>query len=127
MDLETLKTEVVSFGKERNWDKFHTPKELAIKLVLESCELLELFEWLGPEEVEKILEDEDFKLALEDEFADVFRTLLQLSEKCDVNLLEAMKKKHEESKKRFPLEKSKDLDVFEWKLKKIKGHKKVKA
>ena len=125
MDLQELKERIVQFSKERNWEKHHTPKELAIKLVLESSEMLELFEWLKREEVDEILKDESFRAALEDEFADVMRTLLQLSHVCDIDMIGALERKHKESKERFPVDRSKDLDMLEWKLKKIKKHRKV--
>jgi len=125
MDFQKVKTELAKFAEERNWDEFHTPKELAIKLTLESAETLELFEWLTKEQVDEILKEDDFREALGDEFADVLRTLLQLSHVCNVDLVEAFERKRERDVERFPLEKSQGFDALKWKLKKIRKHEKV--
>ncbi len=123
MEFEKVKQELKKFAEERGWGPHHTPKDLAIKLSVEAAEVLELFEWLGDEEVAEAMENEEFREALAGEFADVFIILLNLTRSCDIDLLEAFEKKHEKNKKRFPVEKSKLFDPLQAKLKKLRGKK----
>ena len=50
MDMQKIETLIKKFSQERNWDKFHNPKNLAMALSVESSELLEIFQWLSQEE-----------------------------------------------------------------------------
>ena len=127
MDFETAKAKMAAFEKARGWEKHHKPKDLAIKLCLESSEVLDLFEWLSEDEVKKILSDSSFKAALSEECVDVFITLIQLCDRCGINLPQEFAKSYEEDEKRFPVEKSKGLDMLQWKLKKIREKKTVKT
>lgn len=125
MDISEMKADIVKFTKDRGWDKHQPAKELAIKLVLEATEVLDLFEYLTKEQVDEILKEEKFKEALGEEFGDVLRILLQLSHKCDIDLMEAYDNKRRADEKRFPLERSQNFDPVAWKLKKIAKHEKM--
>ena len=65
MDLENIKKEIEVFVKDRDWEKFHSPKNIAIALSVEASELLEIFQWLE----DKDSYDEAFKDAIKDEDA----------------------------------------------------------
>jgi len=96
--LEDLVQEVKEFRDERNWKKYHTPKNLALSISIEAAELLELFQW--KEDSMKNIERE----RLEEEMADIMIYLLALSEITDVDLKKAVKTKLEKNKEKYPPE-----------------------
>ncbi len=96
--LEDLMKEVKEFRDERNWKKYHTPKNLALSISVESAELLELFQWK-----EDSLKNVD-KESLKEEMADIMIYLLSLSEVIDVDLIEAVEEKLEKNRERYPPE-----------------------
>ena len=110
-DLEELKNKVRSFCEERDWDQFHTPKELAIGLVTESSELLELFRFLMPSQVEELMKDSSKREKVEDELADIFFFLLRFSQLYQVDLLQAFENKISKTSKKYPIEKFKGSNL----------------
>ena len=84
MDINNYKNKIQEFADERNWEQFHTPKNLAMALSGEVGELTEIFQWLSEEE-SKNLSDKDLQLAKE-EVADIFIYLLRLSSKLNIDL-----------------------------------------
>ena len=100
-----LKELVKLFIEERNWEKYHTPKNLAMSISIESAEIMELFQWYTNEEaLEKVRKDSKVKLALEDELADVLIYCLSLSNTCEIDLTSAIRKKLKTNEKRFPID-----------------------
>lgn len=79
------------FTVERNWGQFHTPKNLAMALNVEAGELLELFQWLTPEQSAE--PEADVREQIADELADVFVYCLLMSDKLDIDLLAATRTK----------------------------------
>ncbi|WP_122524227.1 nucleotide pyrophosphohydrolase [Pseudomonas viridiflava] len=105
--LKKLQADLALFAAERDWDQFHTPKNLAMALSGETEELLELFQWLTPEQSERsALSDESVK-AIEDEMADVLLYLLRLAGRLQVNVTAAAQKKIKLNAEKYPIEKSK--------------------
>ena len=103
--LKELKSLVKTFIQERNWQKYHTPKNLAMSISIESAEIMELFQWFTNEEaLEKIRSDPKVKLALEDELADVLIYCISMSNTCEIDLTNAIRKKLKTNKKRFPID-----------------------
>ena len=95
-----LRDKLRAFVAERDWDQFHSPKNLASALSVEAAELLEHFQWLT-EEQSKNLPPE--KLAeVRDEMADVFVYLVRLADKLDVDLLAAAAVKMEKNALKYP-------------------------
>ena len=89
------------FAAERDWQPFHTPKNLAMALVVEGGELLEQFQWLTPEEsMEHSLTDEQRK-AIELEIADVQIYLLRLADVLNVDIPEVVRQKIQINNSRF--------------------------
>lgn len=125
MDIKLAKEKTLSFLDKRGWNE--KPKDLGIKLVLESSELLDVFEWLDNDDVKRGLKEPDFVWALEEELADVMMVLFQLSRECKIDLGAAVGKKLKELEDRFPEATANDLDNLGWKLKKIREHKKVSS
>lgn len=100
-DIEDLQAVLREFARVRDWEQFHTPKNLAMALAAEAGELLEPFQWLTPEEAGEIMSGpraED----IEDEIADVAIYLLRLADVLGVSVAEAVTRKVERNRDRFP-------------------------
>lgn len=104
-DINKIKEKLRQFALDRDWDQFHSPKNLAMALAGEAGELLELFQWLT-EEQSKNLTQAQYKAA-EEEIADVFLYLLRLSDKLGIDLLEAAENKIILNEQKYPAEKVK--------------------
>jgi dCTP diphosphatase len=103
-ELNNLNREVNEFVKERDWDQFHNPKNLAMALSVEASELVEIFQWLDLNQSLELLKNPEKKQKVTDEIADIFVYLLRLSEKCDVDLIEAAKEKLAKNRAKYPAE-----------------------
>src|SRR5690606_14680053 len=90
-DLAAFRDALRRFAAERDWDQFHSPKNLASALVVEARELLERFQWLTEEQSRALSAEEKKKVA--DEIADVFVYLIRLADKLDVDMLEVARDK----------------------------------
>jgi NTP pyrophosphatase (non-canonical NTP hydrolase) len=102
MDLEDLRNSLRRFAAARDWDSYHTPKNLVMALSGEVGELTDLFQWLTPEEAARAMEDPELAWNVRDELADVMHYLVRLADKLDVDLIEAAFAKIERNEKRFP-------------------------
>tara|TARA_Y100001970_G_scaffold262409_1_gene346616 strand:- start:1311 stop:1655 length:345 start_codon:yes stop_codon:yes gene_type:complete len=109
MDLEKYKQKIRAFADERNWDKYHNPKNLSMALSGEVGELLEIFQWLNSEESNN-LTDKDQQSAKE-ELADIMIYLIRLSDKLGIDLEEAVQEKLKLNAEKYPVELSKDNAV----------------
>lgn len=108
LDLTQWKSNLTSFAKERDWEKFHTPKNLASALSVEANELLELFQWLTAEEsMQSSLANAELRKNIEREMADVLVYLIRLSTVLDIDLPKALIDKMVENAKKYPAEKVK--------------------
>ncbi len=101
MDIETLKKRLREFAIERDWDKFHTPKNLASALSVESSEILEIFQWLTDEQSDSL--DSDKRESVEQELADVFLYLIRLADKLDIDLIDAADRKLKINASKYPV------------------------
>lgn len=102
--LESLRARVAEFAAVRDWDQFHNPKNLAMALASEAGEVLEHFQWLTFEQAADLPEETRAEIALE--CADVLLFLLRLSDKLNIDLAAAAKKKLALNAKKYPVEKS---------------------
>jgi dCTP diphosphatase len=98
--LDDMKKKFSTFVKERDWEKFHNPKDLAIALSVEANELLELFEWTRTDDLPGLMEEK--KAEIESEIADVLHFLIAFSNATGIDLYEAFLKKLEYNNKRYP-------------------------
>ena len=105
-DINFLKLYVKEFCEERDWDQFHTPKELAIGISTESAELLDLFRFKSEEEVQKIINSTK-REEVEDELADILFFLLRFAKTNEIDLSEAIVKKINKNKEKYPIDKVK--------------------
>ena len=101
-DYESLAASLRRFVEERDWDQFHTARNLAISLSLESAELLEHFQWSEKDPLNAVDLEE-----IQDEAADVLLYLMLLSDRLGFNLIEAGRQKIFKNKVKYPVEKSK--------------------
>jgi dCTP diphosphatase len=99
--LDALRARIREFARERDWEQFHTPKNLAMALSGEVGELLEIFQWLTPEQSEAIMEGPR-AADVEDELADVLIYLLRLSDVLGVDLEKTAGAKLSRNEQRFP-------------------------
>ena len=100
--LEQIRQEVSNFAKERDWEQFHSPRNLLLALISEMGEVAEIVRWLGDEDP-AIPEDrrEDWS----DELADVFILLIRLADRSGVDLVQAFEDKFKKVKTKYPVDK----------------------
>lgn len=103
-DLETLKDMLRNFVRERDWDQFHTPKNLATALSVEAAELLEPFQWLVTGDRNEL--SGEALAAVRLEMADVLAYLLLLAEKMDIDLCQALADKIAINARKYPADKA---------------------
>ncbi|MBY0370122.1 nucleotide pyrophosphohydrolase [bacterium] len=104
VDLQKILEFQRQFVREREWEKFHTPKNLAMALAGEAGELLELFQWLTAEESAKLTENPDKAQALRHEMSDILFYLLRLADHFHIDLEAALWEKLEQNARRYPVE-----------------------
>ena len=102
--LEQVRERLRAFVAERDWDQFHTPKNLAMALVAETGELVEHFQWLTPEQSANLPAEALTEVELE--IADVLLLLLRLCDKLDVDPLAAAQKKLALNAEKYPVDKA---------------------
>jgi NTP pyrophosphatase (non-canonical NTP hydrolase) len=103
--LKDLQKLIRIFCDERDWDQFHNPKDLAISWALEAAEVMEHFQWKNSDEMMK--HSTDHKDDVAEELADVFYWVLLLSNKLDIDLVDAFKKKMVKNEQKYPIAKAK--------------------
>lgn len=101
-----LLKQLIEFRRERDWEQFHNPKDIAISLSIEAAELLEWFQWRDKSEIQQMLET-DKREALEDEIADVAVYLSYLCYDLNIDLEQAIKRKMDKNAAKYPVEKVK--------------------
>ena len=102
--VDDLKRLVVRFAEERDWGRFHTPKNLAASVAIEAAELLERFQWLTPEESIAVKDDPEALNAVAEEIADVASYLLNLCDKLGVDFASAFAAKMRKNAEKYPAE-----------------------
>jgi dCTP diphosphatase len=102
--LHELRDALRAFAAERDWDQFHSPRNLATALAVEAAELLEPFQWLSDAESRAL--PHATRAAVEEEMADVLLYLVRLADKLDVDLIEAARTKMARNAGKYPVEKA---------------------
>lgn len=103
-DLVGIRDSLRAFSAERDWDQFHTPKNLALAVMVEAGELLEHFQWLTDEQSQKLPPEVRSKVS--EEMADVLGYLIRLADKLEIDLLDSTRRKIEQNAKKYPAEKA---------------------
>ncbi len=102
--ISKLRQLAQDFVDERDWNKYHNPKDLAISIAIEAAELMELFQWMGQIEMEKMAEDDDNLLRIREELADVMILCLNMCNTLGIDLSQAIVEKIEKNKAKYPAE-----------------------
>ncbi|MEW2399952.1 nucleotide pyrophosphohydrolase [Streptomyces sp. NPDC046862] len=102
LDVAGLQRRLAEFAAARDWQQYHTPKNLAAALSVEASELVEIFQWLTPEESARVMDDAGTAHRVTDEVADVLAYLLQLCEVLGIDALAALDAKITRNERRFP-------------------------
>jgi NTP pyrophosphatase (non-canonical NTP hydrolase) len=101
-EIETLGKRLKQFADARDWEKFHTPKNLAIALSVEASELAEIFQWLTPDESGNVMNSSKSADAVRDELADVMIYLTRIASILGVDLMKEANAKIDRNELRFP-------------------------
>lgn len=105
--IQSLQQLIKNFCEERDWNQFHTPKDLSIGIATEASEILELFRFKSEAETQELLKDPVFKEKLGDEVADVFFFTLRLCQMNNIDLVQSFKSKMAKNAEKYSVEKSK--------------------
>jgi len=108
-DFQELIQQIIEFRSRRDWKQFHTPKDLAISLALETSEVLEYFQWKSEGQIKETIKSK--KEELGDELADVLYYLLLLSFEFDIDLKQAFIRKMKKNANKYPVEKAKGKNL----------------
>lgn len=104
--VEEMKRKIQKFCEDRDWDQFHTAKDLAIAIITESSELLEKFRFKSDKEIEQMLQSADNREGISEELADVLYFVLRFAQRYDFDLATELDRKLQKNQKRYPLEKA---------------------
>jgi dCTP diphosphatase len=110
IDNQQLALKLRAFAAERNWDQFHTPKNLAISIAVEAAELLEIFRWSRGEKGWNETADPAIRLRIEEELADVLLGLIRFADKAEIDLQAIAERKIAANATKYPAEKFRDSD-----------------
>ena len=100
--LEQVLERIDKFNKDRDWDKFHTPSNLAKSISIEANELLECFQW----------SDTDYDLEhVKEELADVLNYCIQMSQVLNLDIVDILNAKMDKTEKKYPVEKAKGVST----------------
>lgn len=100
--LDELNRRLVAFARERDWEQFHSPKNLAMALIAECAELVEHFQWLTEEQSYALPAEKREAVALE--LADILIYLMRCAERLDIDLLDAARRKIALNEARYPVD-----------------------
>lgn len=100
MTLQDLKSKLRAFAEERDWDQFHSPKNLVMALIVEAAELVEHFQWMSEEESLDLSDSALREVA--EEIADIQIYLVRLADKLEIDILAAAEAKLEENDRKYP-------------------------
>ena len=104
--LTDLKTRVLAFARERDWEQFHAPKNLSMALAAEAGELMEHFLWATPEQSSAVAKDPAKRRKIEDELADVVIYALEFANVAGMDVAAAIERKMADNAKKYPVENS---------------------
>ncbi|MCB1123617.1 MAG: nucleotide pyrophosphohydrolase [Verrucomicrobiae bacterium] len=105
--LQDLKDKIKTFAVERDWEQFHTPKNLSMAIAAEAAELMEHFLWQEGNESLETLQDPRKRLKIEEELADILIFSLEFANICQLDVATIIRKKMETNAEKYPVEKAK--------------------
>jgi len=105
--LQDLKERLRQFAVERDWDQFHSPKNLAMALIVEAAELVEHFQWVTQEQSQSLPDDK--KVDVQAELADILIYLVRIADKLDIDLYNAALEKLRHNSEKYPADQVRGL------------------
>ena len=110
IDDEKLAITLRAFAAERDWDQFHTPKNLATSISVEAAELLELFQWSRGQKGWEEVTDPSIRARIEDELADILLFVIRFADKADIDLEAIAERKIALNAEKYPPERFRGSD-----------------
>lgn len=101
--LQEIKARIRQFIKERDWEQYHSPKNLSMSIAIESAELMEHFQWLTIEQSKKFLKNRNKREEIEDELADIAIFVLDFCNMFNIDIEKSIVKKLEKTAKKYPV------------------------
>ena len=108
-DMKKLHEEIQKFVTDRDWDQFHSVKNLSMALSVECSELVEIFQWMKEEKSNTVSTDPVILGKVKDEVADIFFYLMRIVDKTGIDLEEAVLTKIKKNEEKYPVEKSRGI------------------
>lgn len=102
--LQAIRSRIQAFVEERDWQQFHSPKNLAMAMIVEAAELVEHFQWMTEQESREVSAEK--KEQIGQELADTFVYLLRIADVLEINLIDATNRKLDINAKKYPVEKA---------------------
>ena len=102
MDVTSIQQRLRDFARERDWEEYHSPKNLSMALSVEAAELMELFQWVTPEQSRRVGDHENNLRELEEELADVAIYVLRLADVAGIDIEAAINRKIEANAVKYP-------------------------
>jgi dCTP diphosphatase len=107
MTIESIQRKLQEFADDRDWEQFHSPKNLVMALSVEVSELVEHFQWLTQEQSKNLTNEKIDEV--EQELGDIFIYLMRIADKLNINLIDAALNKIDINEKKYPVEKAKGI------------------
>ncbi|HEX6509480.1 MAG TPA: MazG-like family protein [Chloroflexota bacterium] len=104
MTLLALRRRIRAFVQAREWESFHNPKDLAAAIAIEAAELMELFLWKDPQEVDQAVGQQESRGRIEEELADIVILCLSLANRLEIDVADAVTAKVASNEVRYPTE-----------------------
>ena len=107
INTEKINQELDKFINDRDWEQFHSIKNLSMALSVEASELLEIFMWLTEEDSNRVAKNKNCKTKVSEEIADIFVYLLKIAKKSEIDIEEAVLSKIKKNSEKYPVDKAK--------------------
>jgi NTP pyrophosphatase (non-canonical NTP hydrolase) len=111
MQLDDLITKALKFREERNWKQYHSARNIALSIVLESAELLEIFQWKTDAESKQLLDDPVQRENIADELSDILLYSILMANDLNIDIIKAADKKIDKNAAKYPVDKVKGRAV----------------
>ncbi len=100
--LENIQSKIKRFVKKRDWEQYHSPKNLSMSIAIEAAELMEHFQWLTIEQSKKLLKNKTKREEIEDELADIAIFILDFCNMFNIDIETSIVRKLNKSAKKYP-------------------------
>ena len=105
MNVEDIKRRIEKFASERDWNQFHSPKNLSMAISIEASELMELFQWLDLDQAKEVMKAGKIRDEALDEIADIFIYTLAFCNTNEIDISKALINKMKKNIKKYPVDK----------------------